>query len=71
LTSYKWRAVIGGTMAAADALPFQLELSQADYFVLLEAGEAADAASARLIAAAEQDGPSCTRPRPCPRLSGR
>jgi len=36
LTSYKRRAVIGGTMATAEALPFRVELNQVDYLELLK-----------------------------------
>jgi hypothetical protein len=56
LTSYKRRAVIGGTMATADALPFRVELSEADYFALLKQAKRQTPVSRRLIAAVEQDG---------------
>jgi len=36
LTRSTARGVIGGTMAKAEALPFQVELSQADYLELLK-----------------------------------
>ena len=56
LTSYTRRAVIGDTMATAHALPFQVELSEADYFVLLKQAKRQTPVSRRLIAAVEQDG---------------
>jgi hypothetical protein len=56
LTSYKRRAVIGGTMATAEALPFQVELRQADYLELLKQAKRQSRVSARLIAVAEPEG---------------
>jgi hypothetical protein len=56
LTSYKPRDVIGGTMATAEALPFRVELSEADYFVLLKEAKRQTRVSARLIAVAEPEG---------------
>jgi len=43
-------------MATAEALPFQVELREADYFVLLKQAKRQTPVSRRLIAAAEQDG---------------
>jgi hypothetical protein len=47
--------VIGGTMATARALPFQVELSEADYFVLLKQAKRQTRVSARLIAVVEPE----------------
>jgi hypothetical protein len=43
-------------MATARALPFQVELSEPDYFVLLKEAKRQTPVSRRLIAAVEQDG---------------
>jgi len=42
-------------MAPAEALPFQVELSEADYLVLLKEAKRQTRVSARLIAAVEQE----------------
>ena len=43
-------------MATAKTLPVQIELTEADYFVLLKEAKRQTRVSARLIAAVEQDG---------------
>jgi hypothetical protein len=55
LTSYKRRAVIGGTMATDDGLPFRLELPEAQYLVLLKHALNRSRAAARLAAAVEHE----------------
>jgi hypothetical protein len=55
LTRFTARGVIGGTMAKAEALPFQVELNPADYFVLLKQANRQSRVSARLIAAVEHE----------------
>jgi hypothetical protein len=55
LTRSKRRAVIGGTMAKADTLPVQIELSEAQYLVLLKHAPNGSRVSARLIAVAEPE----------------
>jgi hypothetical protein len=42
-------------MAPAEALPFQVDLRQADYFVLLKQAKRQSRVSARLIAAVEHE----------------
>jgi hypothetical protein len=47
LTRSKGRAVIGGTMATADGLPFRVELTEAQYLVLLKHATNGSRVSAR------------------------
>jgi hypothetical protein len=55
LTNYTRRAVIGGTMPKTDTLPVQIELKEADYFVLLKQAKRQTRVAARLIAVAEPE----------------
>ena len=55
MTSSKRRAVIGGTIVTAAALPFRVELSEAGYLVLLKEAKRQTRVSVRLIAAVEQE----------------
>jgi hypothetical protein len=55
LTRYTRRAVIADTMAKADTLPVQIQLSEAQYLVLLKHATNRSRVSARLIAAVEHE----------------
>jgi hypothetical protein len=55
LTRSKGRAVIVATMATAKTLPVQIELSEAQYLVLLKHATGRSRVSARLIAVSEPE----------------
>ena len=55
LTSYRRRVVIGGTVATVKTLPVQIELSEAQYLVLLKHARNSSRVAARLLRVVEPE----------------
>jgi hypothetical protein len=55
LTRSTARVVIGGTVATAKALPVQIELSEAQYLVLLKHAKTSSRVAARLLRVLEPE----------------
>ena len=55
MTSYERHAVIGATVATAKTLPVQIELSEAQYLVLLKHARNSSRVAARLLRVVEPE----------------